>query len=159
MLLHSCTVAPGFGPKQMRFHWTFIVMACLVMGLALPSGAGQDECVYAGDTVELAGTLTRETFPGPPNYQSIEEGDAPETYWFVTRDEPVCVYGWSPEREKYYRLGELDRFQLVLTRKQYEENSHLVTDRIYVKGQLFTGMTGHHHTEALIDVSDIGASN
>jgi len=33
--------------------------------------------------IELKGKILRHTFPGVPNYQSIEEGDAPETRWIL----------------------------------------------------------------------------
>ncbi len=33
--------------------------------------------------IELKGKIFRHTFPGVPNYQSIEEGDAPETRWVL----------------------------------------------------------------------------
>jgi hypothetical protein len=33
--------------------------------------------------VELKGKIFRHTFPGVPNYQSVEEGDVPETRWVL----------------------------------------------------------------------------
>jgi hypothetical protein len=33
--------------------------------------------------IELKGKILRHTFPGVPNYQSVEEGDAPETRWVL----------------------------------------------------------------------------
>ncbi|MBY0530198.1 MAG: hypothetical protein K2P51_08460 [Rhabdochlamydiaceae bacterium] len=33
--------------------------------------------------VELKGKMLQHIFPGVPNYQSIEEGDAPETRWVL----------------------------------------------------------------------------
>lgn len=33
--------------------------------------------------IELKGKVLRHTFPGVPNYQSVEEGDAPETRWVL----------------------------------------------------------------------------
>ncbi|MCG7870390.1 MAG: hypothetical protein JAY74_28975, partial [Candidatus Thiodiazotropha taylori] len=39
-----------------------------------------EDCLVDGKKVELTGTTWRETFPGPSNYKSIENGDKPQTY-------------------------------------------------------------------------------
>ena len=42
-------------------------------------------------TVTLSGVLERQTSPGPPNYDSIAAGDAPETYFVLRLEQPVCL--------------------------------------------------------------------
>ncbi len=38
--------------------------------------AAQGDCLsYEPTEVRLTGTISRKTFPGPPNYQSIRKGD------------------------------------------------------------------------------------
>lgn len=46
---------------------------------------------YAPDLVTLTGTMTPKTFPGRPNYESIEKGDEPETFWILDLAEPICT--------------------------------------------------------------------
>ena len=41
--------------------------------------------------VKLVGVIKNQTFPGPPNYESVAKGDAPEDYWILTLDEPIDV--------------------------------------------------------------------
>lgn len=58
--------------------------------LAASSGAmaGQPaDCLKDGDTVSLTGKVWRETFPGRPNYESIENGDEPETVWVLSESD------------------------------------------------------------------------
>ena len=56
-----------------------IISLLLVLVLAGPAQA-KNECLkYEPEIVEVAGVLETKTFPGPPNYESIEAGDRPET--------------------------------------------------------------------------------
>jgi hypothetical protein len=134
----------------------------IVLGvlLAVSSGAiaGQSsDCQKDGDTVSLAGKVWRETFPDRPNYESIENGDEPETVWVLTLDSPRCVLGVSPDDNKPYEIGNITRFQLVLTPAQYKKHRAVLEHRAEIKGQLFQAMTGHHHTKALVEVKELKA--
>ena len=126
--------------------------------LALAGGVNageQDDCVKDGDTVSLVGKVRRETFPGRPNYESIENGDEPETVWVLTLDHPRCVLGVSMATGKSYRIGRIARFQLVLTPEQYKQHGSLLGHSAKVEGPLFQAMTGHHHTQALIEAKSL----
>lgn len=113
-------------------------------------------CLVDGEHAELTGKVWRETFPGPPNYESIQDGDVPQTYWILTTDEPHCGKAYSMESGDAYRIpGELTRFQLVLDGDQYADNQSLVFENATVAGSLFAGHTGHHKTPMLIDVESI----
>lgn len=128
--------------------------------LCVSGAAGAYDCLVDGETTTLTGKVWRETFPGPPNYESIEAGDRPETYWILTTEEAFCGEALSFESGDTYRIpGELTRFQLVLDRDQYADNQSLVFDNATVTGSLFTGHTGHHHTSMLIDVESIEAAH
>lgn len=48
---------------------------------------------YAPAEATVSGTLGAETYAGPPNYDSIERGDLPQTAFFLALDKPVCVSG------------------------------------------------------------------
>ena len=114
-------------------------------------------CLADGQAVEFEGMISRETFPGPPNYQSIDDGDKPETVWILTIDSANCVVGESMEGGKQYEVAKAtSRFQLVFSAgSDYERYKALVERRVKVVGQLFAGHTGHHHTKALIDVKEL----
>lgn len=136
------------------FRRAVLFVLCAFAGGA--SAAEQSDCLKDGDTVSLVGKVWRETFPGRPNYESIENGDEPETVWVLTLDQPRCVLGVSLESGKTYEIGSITRFQLVLTPEQYKKHRSLLEHRARVKGQLFQAMTGHHHTKALIEAKELG---
>src|SRR5215510_10424179 len=46
---------------------------------------------YGASTVVLRGTIRGHTFPGPPNYESVAKGDAPEVAWVLHLSKPICV--------------------------------------------------------------------
>ncbi len=54
---------------------------------------------YEGDAVSVRGTITLETFPGPPNFVNLYRGDEAITEFVLTLDEPLCVNA-QPEREQ-----------------------------------------------------------
>ncbi|SFU98489.1 DUF4431 domain-containing protein [Halomonas korlensis] len=121
---------------------------------------GDGGCLVDGEPAELTGKVWRETFPGPPNYESIQDGDEPQTYWILTTDQPYCGEAYSMESGDAYRIpGELTRFQLVLDSDQYRDNQSLVFENATVTGSLFAGHTGHHHTAMLIDVEAIESAS
>jgi hypothetical protein len=115
---------------------------------------------YEPATVTLKGTIERTTFPGPPNYESIKDGDAPETYWVLHLAEPVCVDAKTNSPDPYDPDNEPERnvarMQMGLTEQQYADYSHLVGTQVLVTGHLAHAFTGHHHTPIrLIDISEI----
>jgi len=133
-------------------------LALVLLSLA-PLCAAAD-CLKDGQDVEFEGSVSRETFPGRPNYASIDDGDEPETVWILTVDTPNCVVGESLEDGKPYEVARSTRrFQLVFADSAaYERYKGLVENRARVRGELFTAHTGHHHTKALIQIKEIAAA-
>ena len=97
-------------------------MLRLVLGVVLCSGclcSGQNNsssaCLtYEPSTVKIIGTLTRKTFPGPPNYESVRKGDRAETSWFVELRSPVCVLEDKIDPDLNPSQGKVKEIQLVL---------------------------------------------
>jgi hypothetical protein len=109
-------------------------------------------------TSAIVGTLTRKTLPGPPNYQSIAAGDAPETYWFVTPAKPLCVRGTPGDRLNAADVTGVSSVQLILRRDEYTARAGLIGRRVRVTGTLSTAITGHHHTPVVLDVVTLEAA-
>ncbi len=135
----------------MRTNKTIILFATF---LSMFSSA---ECLKDGQDVAFTGTVSRETFPGPPNYESIDDGDTPETYWILTINTPHCVIAESMEDGTLHELAKsTTRFQLAFQDSNiYKSHKNLVENGAVVEGQLFAGHSGHHHTKALISVKSI----
>jgi Domain of unknown function (DUF4431) len=115
--------------------------------------AAQDCLSYDTDNVALKGTISKKTFPGPPNYESIKKGDKPETYWVLHLAKPICTTAsGDSDAEK-----EIIDLQLILTGKQYALYRKFVGGklRVTVTGKLSHAITGHHHTPVLMEVTSI----
>lgn len=110
-------------------------------------------CVHEGQQVRLTGTLLQITYAGPPNYESIEQGDEPETYWVLQPDSKIrCA-------QDSYAFDDYSKMQLVVNETAYRDYRSLVAHHVMVEGRLMYAITGHHHTSLLIQVTKISAAN
>lgn len=111
------------------------------------------KCLNYQQPVELQGKLQRVTFPGPPNYQSIADGDQPEVQWVIDLSTRLCV-----EKDKM-NDGEkgLGTVQLIFTHPEtdFERYKVMLGRKVEISGELFHAQTGHHHTSVLIEVKSI----
>jgi hypothetical protein len=131
-------------------------MALLIIGLGLASPLARGQgCVVEDDEISVTGALSRETFAGPPNYESVERGDKAETYWILTLREPVVLCTLAAADGKSHTLGSVNRFQLVINEEQRGLTQALIARYASVSGRFFIAHTGHHHVAALIEVTEL----
>jgi hypothetical protein len=114
---------------------------------------------YEPAVVKITGSLERKTVPGPPNYESVRNGDRPETYWFVKLSTPVCVGEDEKEPDLNPAKKGVGSIQLVLSPDAYAAYKELVGKRVVVSGTLFGATTGHHHSPVLLTVRTLSAVN
>ena len=124
-------------------NFTRLVLLSLASSLLSAPPARAADCLKDGATVKLTGVVSRETFPGPPNYTSIDDGDKPETVWILTVAIPHCVTAESMEGGKTYEVAKTaTRFQLVFKNaSDYTKYKSALESKAGVTGQLFVGMT------------------
>ena len=103
------------------------------------------------ESVSLSGTLVRQTYAGPPDYESVTKGDDPRVIWVLLLDRPICVADSSPGYARAYAEREI---QLVLAANQYERYRNLLMKKVIVSGQLLHG-GARHHKRLLIAPSEI----
>ena len=142
-----------FSSTELRGHrdkW-FSVMAKL--SPTSPSTITRTE-IYEGETTEICGFVWREAFPGRPNYESLDT-DEREVHWILALKSPITLVASSPENDSSFKIEGIQRLQLVLNEQQYSENRHLVLSDARVHGKLWQLHTGHHHGDALFEVSEI----
>lgn len=134
----------------MEAEMKLIISLVLLFGGSLSSNAKVPQgCLsYDPATVTLRGRLSRKIFAGPPNYESVKKGDAPETYWILHLTRPICVSGEEPEKN-------VSDIQLFLSEEQYAQHKDLLGKRVVVNGKLWHASTGHHHTSVLLNVAGI----
>lgn len=140
------------------------VLIGLLLGLlpcAVLSGAPLVRLPYEPAEVALTGTIRRQTFPGPPNYEAIATGDAPEAYWILTLEQPVDVIGTKGGtkgdlvNETEHAVREVQLVLGVLGKKSYRDYPDCVGVPVTVTGTLSHAMTAHHKTAVLIAVRDV----
>lgn len=131
-----------------------VTLLLLLLTTAFYASAQRQECLsYDPEVVQLVGTISRQTFPGSPNYESIRKGDKPETYWVLNLPDTVCTQP-SGDNDGEDKVRDL---QLLLTPKQYALYRKFIGRRVNVSGKLSHAITGHHHTPVLMEVTGISA--
>ena len=108
--------------------------------------------------VRLRGTITQKTFPGRPNYESVEKGDEPENEWILNVDMPLCTNKANNDTSDPDHLSEanIGKLELVFMGHQNYDTYRLMLGKtVDVTGSLFHAYTAHHHTTILLQVQDM----
>jgi hypothetical protein len=79
------------GTHKSKIQTWGIGLLLLTSLVALTTSAAADCLEYGPSVVQISGTLTQKTYPGPPNYADIKKGDRPETQWIVVFPQSICV--------------------------------------------------------------------
>lgn len=117
-------------------HFAFLLPLLLAA-----SSAANAQCLPGQPAVvRLTGVLERVTFPGPPNYESVQDGDEVETYFVLRLPAQVCV------RDDDQGVVSAASLQLLLEPGQYDLFRPQLGKRITLPGELWPAETGHHHT-------------
>jgi hypothetical protein len=122
--------------------------------------AGNRQVHFEPESVELTGRLDLQTFPGPPDYESIASGDEIERHFYLALIRPVDVV--VTERDKKSAVNG-DNFkavkilQLVVTKDEHMARLRQLGEGrdVTIKGTLFQKFTGHHHSRVLLNIESI----
>lgn len=107
---------------------------------------------YEPAEVFLHGELVRKTFPGPPNFESVADGDEAETGFYLRLAAPVCTLDGKEDSDNVAQK-DIRMVQLVLDKKGYAHWRPKLGKTVTVKGTLFSPFTGHHHAGLLMTVA------
>ena len=135
----------------------FLLLILPVSLLAAAHRVNGQSCLsYETDGVKLTGKIKRMTFPGPPNFESVKKGDQPEIAWILHLDKPICV---NADQSNEFDKAEnnVTDIQLAVKQEEYKKRNTFVGNRVrvVVTGKLFHSHTGHHHTNVLMEVTEI----
>lgn len=103
--------------------------------------------LYEPEIVQLTGLLCESICPGPPEYTSIEMGDAPEYIFVLKLDSPIHVRDFNPKESWNEPEDNVSEIQIAGTTREARQ---LVNQHVVVTGSLFHAITAHHRTEVLI---------
>jgi len=114
-----------------------------------------DDNVIPLPFITLRGKLIRHTFPGVPNYESIEDGDYPETRWVleILSTEIRRLIDLKYITENLYNPDEEGWVQLIAVGNEESPRS-FQNKQIIVQGYLGT-IISHIHTPATIEATEI----
>jgi hypothetical protein len=118
-----------------------ILTVVLLLGTVASSISLAAECLRYG-VVTLTGRLVQQTYPGPPDYESVTKGDEPLVIWVLQLDRGICVDGSDSSYPSAYNEREI---QLVLGTDQYARSEQygpyrqLLGAKITVRGTLLAG--------------------
>ena len=127
--------------------WRALLVMVLVT--AVPAAALEYSCLQYGP-IDIAGTIVRHTYAGPPDYESVTKGDEPRTVWILQLDERICVEA----NRRYPREVIQLEIELALTPEQYRQYHDLLGQRVRVTGELQHG-GANYQKRLVISASDI----
>ena len=133
-----------------------ILLLCLVSSWV---SAKDSVLTYGPSHFELTGSLELQTFPGPPSYESVKDGDEAERGFYLRLDSPVDVVpkGAHSGVENAQTERKVRVMQLAID----EEDDGLWKRlrkigkgrRVKIEGTLFHQCTGQHHSRVLLSVN------
>lgn len=91
-------------------------------------------CLQYGP-ISLAGTLVRQTYAGPPDYESVTKGDEPRVIWVLQLDRRVCI----ESNARYPRELTQMEIEVALPADRYSQYRHLLGQKIVATGELIHG--------------------
>jgi hypothetical protein len=113
-----------------------------------------DDNVIPLPFITLRGKLVRHTFPGVPNYESVEDGDYPETRWVleIAPTEIQKLIDSNYVTENLYNPSEEGWVQLIAVGNE-ESPRPFQNKQVAVRGYLGT-LASHIHTPATIEANE-----
>lgn len=112
--------------------------------------------------VNLKGSLELKLYPGPPNYESIENGDYPECCWMLQMDsKSFDIASKTPVLEPALSMIDIMSFsnwnevQLRFETEMRKFCESHVNQNVTLQGYLSHAILAHHHAPFLMSVQSV----
>ena len=134
--------------------------AVLVLSAIAWPGPLAAQCLRYG-VVTLTGRLVQQTYPGPPDYESVTRGDEARIVWILQLDRGICIDARDTSDPGAYNEREI---QLVLGSDQYSRSEryapyrNLLGAKVVVTGRLQAG-GARYEKRFVIAADEIRKSN
>ena len=120
--------------------------AAALLLLTWTPGSVAYECPdFAGRDWDFVGHLVANTFPGPPDYESVTSGDRPVNRWYLQLAYAACFSEYAHQT----------LFQLSLEPEEFEKYRQYLGKQIRIRGTLEEGVPGRHTTPLVIKVASL----
>jgi hypothetical protein len=137
----------------------FVPWAVVLAASLTTRAAAESPCLRSGSgVVTVTGTLVQKIVPGPPNYQSVNHGDAAQLRWLIRLESSMCVTGASSAAAEAPEVSDVRVIQLVLPVATMDEHFDLVGTRVTATGFVSTQHVEHRPAVVLLDVTSIEAT-
>ncbi len=127
----------------------FVALSILALGVSTHAEACLD---YS--QIQIRGTLSSQTFPGPPNFESVSAGDAKETYFFISLPHPTCVTKGNAASHLEPAVKRIRNIQLIFEwqtpKASYDALRTHLGKGVECSGRLLGAHTGHHHSDVML---------
>ena len=104
--------------------------------------------------VEVRGLLSVRVFPGPPNYESVAHGDAPERTYLMKLPKPICVddgaNGFADPSVKFDMVH-----VTVANDGLWSKLRAGLGKNVLVTGEGHPAFTGHHREPLVVIASEV----
>src|ERR1700730_12565093 len=127
-----------------------MILATAAVALSLATAPAKPDCLSYTHRVTVSGTLTRQVFPGKPNFTSVARGDEPETYFVLRLDQPVCVDANPAYPKDMVAMVDVVDMQLLLYQPQFQQLRPWLGKHVVLLGSLDIATTGDHHTPIIL---------
>lgn len=126
-------------------------MRYLWLSALLFSYAASAYCPDEDQQVTLQGTLIQQTLPGPPNYESIKDGDEAVTYDYLRLDQPFeCDVTGESESVPLVQL-----IMMGKNKPGYAELAPLLGKEVILTGETMYAQNGRHYTSVLLTLDNV----
>lgn len=134
----------------MRLRWIEIASLIALSFATRAAGAG---CLQFWPVeVQLSGLLDARVYAGPPNYESIADGDRAERAFILVLADSICV---DPDPESEVNIEPQREIREVHMRWSNGDLGALVGKDVLVRGRLSTTTIGHDRTPVVMDVTEV----
>jgi len=93
--------------------------------------------------------VVRLTFPGAPNFESVAQGDAPETGFYLRLATPICTQATNDVDDA--KAG-VTLVQVLLDADGYARLRPSIGQSLTLAGTLSGALSGHHHAPVLLAI-------
>ena len=134
--------------------------SAIYLTISIGSAVAADCIDIKQANISFEGTLTYHIFPGPPEYEDVRKGDAPEPTYILKLDNPICATGdeFLDQRNTFDQIQvfpDSDKAVQALGR----DLRRLVGQRVHIDGTgAFGRHTGHHHAPLMVPISRISVA-
>jgi hypothetical protein len=114
------------------------------------------------NNLSFEGILNYRIFAGPPNYEDVRKGDAPEPTYILTLPEPICASGdeFVDQSDKFNEVQIFPESSDKAAQALSRDLRRLVGKRVVVEGTSpFGAHTGHHHAPLMLPITRISVAS